>query len=188
VALAVLLSLSSIAAIGGLVAISVGRLDPAPDGVVTTPIETAAAAPPIRVVAPGPDSREDSAPREEAASADEPPPPEPVAPPPAPAAPPTAPSGGEEAADERNGGGGGKGGGRRPWGLGGAWCDAEAGGSCDVAVGGSVLQPTGGEGGKRGRGSAFDSSAFLRVDGEDLDGSEEDSDDDHPKGKHGKHH
>lgn len=187
IALAVLLSLSSIAAIGGLVAISVRTLDPAPDQVVTLPIESAAPGPTIRVIeaAGAADPREGSASREkeEAAPAEQPSE-EAVAPPPAPAAPPPAPSGGGEAADERDGRGD-KGGSRRgPWGIGGAWCDATPGGTCDVAIGGSVVQPTDGGKHHKGRGSGFDVSGFLPTDAED--GSVEDLDDD-PKGKHWRH-
>jgi hypothetical protein len=144
VALAVLLSLSSIAAIGGLVAISARTLDPAADQVVTSPIETAAPGPTIRVVeaASGPSSGEGSASEEEAAPEEEPPQ-EAVAPPPAPAPAPPAPSGGSEAAHERAGGHGGKRGSpRSPVRIGGAWCDAAVGGTCDVVVGGPVAQPT----------------------------------------------
>lgn len=138
VALALLLSLSSIAAIGGLVAISVRSLAPAPQSAIISPIDSAIGGPTIRVIesASGPDeARQD--PRESRRGGGAP-----LqgvaAPAPAPAvAPPPAPGGGGNPTDDEPTAG--KGGGRRSFGIGGAWCDAAPGTACDVVVGGPIV-------------------------------------------------
>ena len=141
IALAALLSLSSIAAIGGLVAVSMRTIVPAGPRAVAA-IEAGVPVTTIRVgeTAEGPQKEERERPERQA----EPQAPSDdfvVAPAPAPAPAPSQ--------------GGGDGGGKTdndgqlagPTGVGGAWCDAREGGSCDAVVGGGVLQPaTEGEG------------------------------------------
>ncbi|MGH2691473.1 MAG: hypothetical protein ACRDHM_03120 [Actinomycetota bacterium] len=176
VALAVLLSLSSIAAIGGLVAISVRSLEPAPEAAITAPIESAASGRTIRVIesAAGPESSRGAGSQRDTRPAGEQSTEEAVAPPPAPAvAPPPAPSGGGKSDEEPEGG---RGGGRR-WGVGGAWCDAAPGAACDVIVGGPLAQPVDGDADQASRESDVEGSGFLPTEeeGDFLD-----------DGKHGK--
>lgn len=179
IAIAVLLSLSSIAAIGGLVAISVQGLDPAPAPVISAPIDAAASGPTIRVIdsAAGPESPEGSSP---AGSADEEAPEEAVAPPaPAPASAPLPPPSTER--EKKDGKADGKKA-RRPYrGSDGAWCDASAGTTCDVVVGGPA--PRSSTDGSDGQ-ATVDGTGFLRTDeeGEVLD---DDLDDDMDDGSHG---
>lgn len=134
VALAVLLSLSSIAAIGGLVAISMSP-SVAPAGPASiAPVESASAPVVIRV-GENAQGREEPEPKE--SPAEEPGQvaiPQPVAP--QPVAPDNAGGGG----DGQGGGTGGNGGGKSTD-VEGAWCDARPGSACDATVGGGVLAP-----------------------------------------------
>ena len=138
VTLAALLSLSSIAAIGGLVAVSM-RSAPRGEIGAVAPMEAGVPLPTIRVGesaqgAPEKSDRDrpDPVPQDDD-SAEE--------------FTPVAPSPVDEGGDSGggNGGGGGdqegagSGGGEQ--GAGGAWCDARAGGACDATTPGSVLGP-----------------------------------------------
>ncbi len=140
ITLAVLLSLSSIAAIGGLVAISMGTAVPAGPGAVGS-VETGVPITTIRVGESAQGLEEEQEP--DRADADPQAPADDVvvpAPPPAPQ-PPVSEAGGEGAGgggNDKGNGGGGHGGKK---GYGGGWCDARAGGACDAVAGGSVLQP-----------------------------------------------
>ena len=133
VTLAVLLSISSIAAIGGLVAVSMRTVAP-PGGPAVAPVDAEIPVATIRVgeSAQGPEKQDEKRPQTQSEG-------EPdvalVAPAPAPA-PPTPPDDDEGRAktdtEERPSG---------PKSVGGAWCDAPQGGSCDAVAGGTVLQP-----------------------------------------------
>ena len=135
IALAILLSLSSMAAIGGLVAISVSGLDQSSEVPVTAPIESAAPGPTIRVVQPADEEtpRGREAPRrsvgESASPADQPSSPPAPAPAPAPAPGGSQDDGKGDKAGDKDGDAGRI---RAPKRLPG-WCDASPGTSCDIA-------------------------------------------------------
>ncbi|MGH2712024.1 MAG: hypothetical protein ACRDH9_12585 [Actinomycetota bacterium] len=176
VALAVLLSLSSIAAIGGLVAISAQTIAPPSGTAITEPIESAASGTTIQVVPAVEEPRETNA----ASGGDSAGAPAPVSTTPQPAvAPPPAPSGADEGKGEEGNGGGG-GGPRHSWTVEGAWCDAAIGSACDVAVGGHQPKADSGS-------TSVDATGFIPDDGDDLD--EEGEDPYQPPGhsKHSKH-
>ena len=161
VTLATLLSLSSIAAIGGLVAISMRSVDP--DGIgAVAPVEAGAplatirvgesaqgAAEPERDPSPPPGDADDSVVEFT-----------PVDPPPAVGDGTLGGNGGDEG---QGGQGSGSGGGSK--GAGGAWCDARAGSACDATAGGSVLVP----GTPEGEGYVGDEDDELPEEDEDYD-------------------
>lgn len=183
VGLAVLLSLSSIAGIAGLVAISSRSLEPAL-GLAVPPIEAGVPGPTIRVTeaaqgpeAPGETASEAAGPL--GASSGQA------------VAPATVPSqsggGGAGAGDGDGQGGGGQGGGGQGGGQGGGGgsvvgtgagggsCDAGSGGACDATGGGGVALPTPEDTG--GGDSGFDDGAFVRDEDDcwdDLDGDDDD--------------
>lgn len=175
ITLAVLMSLSSIAAIGGLVAISMQSAAPAGPGALGS-VETGMPVTTIRVgeSAQGleeepADDRGNRRPGSNGEAVVPAPAPAPV---PAPA--PPAPGNGEGKTD---GGGKGKGGGSK--GDGAAWCDARVGSACDAVAGGSVLQPSEPEG-----------EGFVPSDDDEYVGDDDadDDDDDVSTGSSGSHH
>jgi hypothetical protein len=174
VALAVLLSLSSIAAIGGLVAISMQTVAPATGSTAVAPVESNGPIATIHVgeAAQGPE--EPRAKRAEPAAS------ETTASTPSPVGASGGDSGGSGnigAGTGANGGKGGKeggnghGGGRS--GTYGAWCDARQGSSCD-AVAGGVLQPSEASDVELG-GIAYEGDGYMATD-DDLDDHGDDAD------------
>ena len=138
VALAVLLSLSSIAAIGGLVAISMSPSE-APVGPTSiAPVESASA-PVVIHVGENAQGPETPAPRERPSPE---PAPAPVAVAPQPTAPPDLGDAGGGDHGGKGGGNGGHGGGKTSS-VQGAWCDTRQGSACDATVGGGtgLLEP-----------------------------------------------
>jgi hypothetical protein len=190
IALAVLLSLTSIVAIGGLVAISMQTVTPG-ESTTLAPVDSSAPGPTIRVgeVAQGADERKSGERKGDGrpTSAVEEPPSASGVPSPASDGGGTGTGGGKGGNGDSTGGGG-KGGATGP---GGAWCDARQGGSCD-AVPGGVLQPVD-DPIVDATGAGYEGDGYKPTDEDWDDESEEDVDEDpsdhsgsgssHPGGK-----
>lgn len=177
VTLAALLSLSSIAAIGGLVAVSMRSV--APGGIErVAPVDAGAPLTTIRI-------GESAQGASEEPERDRPETPDrtddsvveftPVVAPPAP----------DGAAGGGNGGGNsggdgteGKGTGGGPKGVGGAWCDTREGSACDATTGGTVLGPT----------TAVEGEGYVGGEDDAYDDDDDDDGDDSSGGSsHGSH-